>query len=329
MTAHRTAAAVAFAGVVPLVLTAVAAGTAQAHGAPTDPVSRVAACGPEGAQRASAACRAAVAANGGSAFDAWDNLRVADVRGRDREVVPDGQLCSAGLDAYRGLDIARADWPATTLKAGSRFTLTYRSTIPHEGSFSLYLTKKGHDPAAPLRWADLAAEPFATATDPELSDGAYRISGRLPAGLTGRHVLYTVWRNSSTPDTYYSCSDVVLAGAAKPGDASGPDSGSDSGAVAEQPATEPSPTREPASEQPSAQPAAEPAQQPVTQPVTEPAAQPAAASADRGDDESVILIGGAAAALALVALVVSAVLRRRPRRHAHRGSGARAHGSGT
>lgn len=217
MTAHRPAAGAALAGVVALGLTTVTAGTARAHGAPIDPVSRVAACAPEGGARATAACRAAVDANGGSAFEAWDNLRVADVRGRDREVVPDGQLCSAGLDAHRGLDIARADWPATPLKAGAHLTLTYRSTIPHKGTFSLYLTQEGYDPAAPLRWSDLAAEPFATATDPELADGAYRITGRLPAGLTGRHVLYTVWRNTDTPDTYYSCSDVVLAGDAEPG----------------------------------------------------------------------------------------------------------------
>lgn len=25
-------------------------------------------------------------------------------------------------------------------------------------------------------------------------------------------MLYTVWRNSDTPDTYYSCSDLVLTG---------------------------------------------------------------------------------------------------------------------
>jgi len=146
MTAHRpvTAGVAALVGVVALGLTTVTAGTARAHGAPTDPVSRVAACGPEGVKRTTAACRAAVDANGGSALDEWDNLRVADVRGRDREVVPDGQLCSAGLEAYRGLDIARADWPTTTLRAGAGFTLTYRSTIPHKGTFSLYLTKEGY-----------------------------------------------------------------------------------------------------------------------------------------------------------------------------------------
>lgn len=310
MTAHRTAAA-ALVGLVPLVLTAVAAGPAQAHGAPTDPVSRVAACGPEGTQRATAACQAAVAANGGSAFDAWDNLRLADVRGRDRAFVPDGRLCSGGLDAYRGLDLARADWPATSLKAGARFTLTYRSTIPHRGTFSLYLTKQGYDPAARLRWSDLAAEPFASAADPDLVGGAYRISGRLPAGLTGRHVLYTVWRNSDTPDTYYSCSDVVLAGATKPDEAKPDDTEPDDAKPTE--IVKPTEAAEAAAPTEAAVQAIVPTAPAVQTVPTEPAVQPAAASTDReGPSDATLLVGGSAAALALAALGVSVLLRRRP-----------------
>ncbi|GAB2869102.1 lytic polysaccharide monooxygenase [Streptomyces deserti] len=207
-TAHRTALAAAL--VTPLLLPLWAAGPARAHGAPTDPVSRVVACSPEGGARTgSAACRAAVAA-GGAPFTAWDNLRVADVDGRDRQVVPDGQLCSGGLPAYRGLDLARADWPSTRLTPGGTLTMRYVSTIPHTGTFRLYLTKPGYDPAGPLTWSDLPEKPFAEIRDPALTDGAYRIRATLPADRTGRHVLYTVWQNSSTPDTYYSCSDVVF-----------------------------------------------------------------------------------------------------------------------
>ncbi|MFD5127780.1 lytic polysaccharide monooxygenase [Streptomyces olindensis] len=207
-TAHRTALAAAL--VTPLLLPLWAAGPARAHGAPTDPVSRVVACSPKGGDRAgSAACRAAVAANG-APFTAWDNLRVANVDGRDRQTIPDGRLCSGGLPAYRGLDLARADWPATEVAPGARLTLRYVSTIPHTGTFRMYLTKPGYDPAGPLSWADLPEKPFAEMTDPALTDGAYRMEATLPSDRTGRHVLYTVWQNSSTPDTYYSCSDVVF-----------------------------------------------------------------------------------------------------------------------
>ncbi|GAP48692.1 secreted cellulose-binding protein [Streptomyces azureus] len=194
----------------PLLLPLWAAGPARAHGAPTDPVSRVVACSPEGGGRAgSAACRAAVAANG-APFAAWDNLRVANVDGRDRQVVPDGKLCSGGLPGYKGLDLARADWPATRMTPGETLTMRYVSTIPHTGTFRMYLTKPGYDPAGPLSWSDLPAKPFAEVTDPALTDGAYRVEATLPSDRSGRHVLYTVWQNSSTPDTYYSCSDVVF-----------------------------------------------------------------------------------------------------------------------
>ncbi|MEV6650986.1 lytic polysaccharide monooxygenase [Streptomyces sp. NPDC051219] len=296
MTAHRTATTAGLAGVVPLLLTALAAGPAYAHGAPTDPVSRVAACAPEGEHRSAEACRAAVAANGGRPFDAWDNLRLAGVAGRDRQVVPDGKLCSAGIGAYRGLDTPRSDWPATELTAGSRFTLTYRSTIPHRGTFSLYLTEEGHDPAVPLRWADLAPEPFATVTDPELVDGAYRITGILPTGLTGRHVLYTVWRNTDTPDTYYSCSDVVFPDGDARAEASA-DSSADGSAEA--------------SVGPGASSGESAARGPATPPPSVPRAEPAAVGSPRALDP---VLAGGAAVLAGAAVAAVLLFRRRPRR---------------
>ncbi|WP_063727382.1 lytic polysaccharide monooxygenase auxiliary activity family 9 protein [Streptomyces sp. RTd22] len=222
MTVHRIAASAAFAGTVSLLLTAVGAGPALAHGAPVDPISRTVACSPEGGREArSAACEAAKAA-GGAAFEEWDNLRIADVNGKDRQRIPDGKLCSAGIDGYRGLDLPRADWPSTRLAPGADLTLDYSSTIPHTGTFELYLTKRGYDPKRPLKWSDLDAKPFAKVKDPELTDGAYHLKAKLPSDRTGRQLLYTIWRNSSTPDTYYSCSDVVLSAGAKNSDARAP-----------------------------------------------------------------------------------------------------------
>ncbi|MFF0384803.1 lytic polysaccharide monooxygenase [Streptomyces sp. NPDC004286] len=201
----------AAAAATPLLLLPWTAGPAQAHGAPTDPVSRVYACSPQGGSaNGTAACRAAIAANG-APFTAWDNLRVPGVNGRDRQVIPDGKLCSGNLSAYRGLDLARTDWPATRLTPGARMTLTYASTIAHEGTFRLYLTKPGYDPGKPLKWSDLPDRPFAEFKNPPLSNGAYHLTATLPADRTGRQMLYTIWQNTSTPDTYYSCSDVVLA----------------------------------------------------------------------------------------------------------------------
>jgi chitin-binding protein len=213
MPVRRSLAAAALA-MTPLLFTTLVAQPAQAHGAMDNPISRAVACGPEGgADRQSPACKAAATASGGAAaFDSWDNLRVANVNGRDQQRIPDGKLCSGGLDQFKGLDLARSDWPATRLTAAAAFTFEYRVTIPHTGSFRLYVTKNGYDPTRPLRWSDLESKPFLTATDPKVQGGSYVMRGALPPGKAGRHLIYTIWQTTSTPDTYYSCSDVDFGG---------------------------------------------------------------------------------------------------------------------
>ena len=202
---------------VAVLFTVLAVGTAAAHGSVVSPVSRAAACGADGAQPPPAACKAALSASGPKASAEWDNIRIANVRGRDRQVVPDGKLCSAGLREYAGLDLARADWPTSTLDVSAAAKITYRATIPHKGTFRLYLSKDGYRPEAALRWADLEEQPFLTVTDPPLAKDAYVLNGKLPEGKTGRRVIYTIWQNSDTPDTYYSCSDVTLVAKAAAG----------------------------------------------------------------------------------------------------------------
>src|SRR4051794_32502797 len=200
MTVYRTLARLALVASAPILVTAAIAAPAQAHGALDSPVSRVYACSPEGGQGArSTACRAAIAVAGAQPFADWDNLRVPNVNGRDRQLIPDGKLCSGGLAAYRGLDLPRADWPATKLTAGANFTFTYRTTIPHQGSFRMYVTKDGYDPTQPLKWSDLESKPFMTVSNPTIVNGAYTMPGKLPAGKTGRHLIYTIWQTTSTP----------------------------------------------------------------------------------------------------------------------------------
>ncbi|GAA5011636.1 lytic polysaccharide monooxygenase auxiliary activity family 9 protein [Streptomyces siamensis] len=316
MTAHRTAVAAAVAVTAPLLLTTWAAGPAQAHGAPTSPVSRVVACSPEGGSMTrTAACKAAIAANG-APFTAWDNLRVAGVGGRDRQVIPDGKLCSGGLPAYKGLDLARTDWPSTRLTPGASLTLSYSSTIPHTGTFKLYLSKPGYDPSRPLKWSDLPERPFATATDPALVDGAYRIKAKLPSDRTGRHMLYTIWQNSSTTDTYYSCSDVVLTGGrATPAPAEKPAGGAGGASTHKSGRTGAPAKQSPAPSRTAASPA--PASGSPTLVTTSPAGaagpdhlQPAA---DSTSDHSAALplAAGGAAALLLTAGVAVTLRRRR------------------
>ncbi|MFE3409096.1 lytic polysaccharide monooxygenase [Streptomyces mirabilis] len=313
MTAHRTAAAAAVAVAAPLLLLTWAAGPAQAHGAPTDPVSRVVACSPEGGSNTgTAACRAAIAANG-APFTAWDNLRVAGVGGRDRQVIPDGQLCSGGLPAYRGLNLARADWPSTRMTPGATFTLSYSSTIPHTGTFKLYLSKPGYDPTKPLKWSDLPTKPFATATDPALVNGAYRIRATLPSDRTGRQMLYTIWQNTSTSDTYYSCSDVVFP-AASGGGAAAPTTSSPARTTptanrTAQRSQEPTATTATPSDR---SPSPAPETTAATTEVTAPDHLAPAADSSSGGSNTLPLVAGAGGAVAfLLTAGVAITLRRR------------------
>ncbi|MBU2664293.1 lytic polysaccharide monooxygenase [Actinoplanes bogorensis] len=185
---------------------------AEAHGSPTTPISRTAACADGGEDTGTAACKAARKANGGG-FGKFDNLRIAGVNGKDRQVVPDGKLCSGGLDAFQGLDLPRDDFPATKVTPGKTLTIRYRATIPHAGEFRVFLTGSSYDPSQRLTWDDLGSKPIAAVTDPDLNDGAYLMKAKLPE-RTGRQILYIVWETSSTPDTYYSCSDLVFPAAA-------------------------------------------------------------------------------------------------------------------
>ncbi|WP_030019494.1 lytic polysaccharide monooxygenase [Streptomyces monomycini] len=209
MTARRTAAGIALTGIAPLVLTALTATPAVAHGSMTDPVSRISACFAEGPEHPkSAACKAMVAAGGTQALYDWNGVRDGNAGGQSKKRIPDGKLCSANGPEYKGLDLPRADWPSTKLKAGSH-TFRYKATAPHRGSFELYITKDGYDPTKPLKWSDLEAKPFAKVTNPKLTSGDYVFSGKVPA-KSGRHLIYSIWQRSDSPEAFYTCSDVVF-----------------------------------------------------------------------------------------------------------------------
>jgi chitin-binding protein len=212
MPARRKVAAVAVLGMTPLALTALAAAPAVAHGSMGDPVSRVSQCYAEGPENPrSDACKAAVAAGGTQALYDWNGIRIGDANGQHQTLIPDGKLCSANNEEFKGLDLARADWPATSVSSGS-YTFKYRVTAPHKGTFKVYITKSGYDPAQPLAWADLDLEhPVATSTDPVATGGFYTFSGTLPQ-RSGTQLLYAIWQRSDSPEAFYSCSDVSFGG---------------------------------------------------------------------------------------------------------------------
>ncbi|TJZ43468.1 LPXTG cell wall anchor domain-containing protein [Streptomyces piniterrae] len=226
MTARRKATGIALVGIAPLALTALAASPAAAHGSMTDPVSRVSACYAEGPESPrSAACKAAVQVGGAQALYDWNGVRDGNAGGQSKTRIPDGKLCSANSPEYKGLDLPRADWPSSKLAAG-KHTFRYKATAPHKGSFELYITKDSYDPTKPLKWSDLESKPFAKVVDPKLTNGDYVFDGKVPA-KSGRHLIYSIWQRSDSPEAFYTCSDVVFGK-----DNGGSGSGSSAGSAA-------------------------------------------------------------------------------------------------
>ncbi|MFF5209237.1 lytic polysaccharide monooxygenase [Streptosporangium sp. NPDC000396] len=212
MNARRKAMATAVIAAPSVLLLTLIPGSAHAHGTMNNPPSRGLVCYTENPENPrSAACKQAVAMGGTQPLYDWNEVNIASAAGRHRELIPDGKLCSAGRDKYRGLDQARVDWPATSLPSGGKFTFTYRGTAPHRGMFELYVTKDGYDPSKPLKWSDLEAKPFLTQADPSMSNGSYVMNATLPA-KKGRHLIYSIWQRSDSPEAFYSCSDVVFGG---------------------------------------------------------------------------------------------------------------------
>ncbi|MEV6206165.1 lytic polysaccharide monooxygenase [Kitasatospora sp. NPDC051914] len=197
-----------------------AAGTAGAHGAMFGPTSRIAACYAEGPETPkSQVCKDLVAMSGTQPLYDWNEVNIANANGQSQQIIPDGKLCSANRDKYKALDMARTDWPATAVTAGTN-TFNFRVTAPHQGVMTLYITNSGYNPTQPLKWSDLdLAHPVAQyATGRTSTNGYYNFTGTLP-NRTGRQLVYMVWQRTDSPEAFYGCSDVDFGGtaAAAPG----------------------------------------------------------------------------------------------------------------
>ncbi|WP_170323986.1 lytic polysaccharide monooxygenase [Cryptosporangium phraense] len=193
---------------------------ADASGTTTSPPSRGYACRPGSQGRdTSAACRAALAVrpatgdDSGSGLGDGTDIGIPDVGDRHREVIPDTRLCSAGRERYRGLDLARDDWPATAVTSGATITLQYRLDDRRAGLLRFYLTKTTYDANKPLTWADLDTTPLGQASGQPGRDNTYRVEAQLPS-RSGRQLIYTIWEDADDDSALYACSDVVFGGAA-------------------------------------------------------------------------------------------------------------------
>jgi len=209
MNLRRTAAtAIAALAAAPLVVLVLPSSPASGHGTMSNPASRVYTCWKEGPESPdSAACKAAVAAGGTQALYDWNEVSLLEAGGNHQGLIPDGKLCSAGRDKYRGLDLPRTDWPAKSISAGNQ-TLTYHATAPHlYGKFTFYITKAGWSPTTPLRWGDLVQIAEYTQNNPSFSWNV-----NVPS-RSGRHIIYSIWqRFNGSNEAFYTCSDVNFGG---------------------------------------------------------------------------------------------------------------------
>lgn len=199
------------------------ASPAAAHGGLTYPATRTYACYVNGVQNGSggglnptnAACQNLLAENGNYPFYNWFGNLLSNAAGQHRSVVPDGNLCGP-LATFSGARAARTDWPTTTLQAGARITMQYNAWARHPGTWSQYVTKDGWNPSSPLKWSDLEAVPFNEVTNPPLREGGpegaeYYWDATLP-NKSGRHIIYSIWTRSDSPEAFYNCADVVFQG---------------------------------------------------------------------------------------------------------------------
>ncbi|GGU27977.1 chitin-binding protein [Lentzea flava] len=193
-------------------------GTALAHGSMVWPGSRTYLCYEDGRagggggdlQPTNPACVAAVAQGGKQPLWDWFGNLISNAAGRHREIIPDGHLCgpTTKYDAY---NLARADWPVTRLTANQTVTLRYNAWAPHPGTWEQYVTKDGFDVTKPLKWSDLEPVPFDKITNPPQANGEYSWQAKLP-NKSGRHIIYSLWQRSDSPEAFYSCSDVQFGG---------------------------------------------------------------------------------------------------------------------
>lgn len=211
-------------GVLATLLAVGAAAPADAHGAPTRPGSRTYLCRIDGTSNSgdiepnNPACAEAVAMGGKQPLWDWFGVLRGDGAGRTRGYIPDGQLCSGGEPKFGGYDLARADWPYTSLTAGSELTFRYNAWAAHPGQFRMYITRDGYDPTTPLAWDDLEPEPFSVydqnqpnGNDEQNGTPDYQWTATLPQ-KSGPHVIYSIWERSDSAETFYGCSDVRFDG---------------------------------------------------------------------------------------------------------------------
>lgn len=180
---------------------------ASAHGYVSSPKSRVIQCKENGVENPTApACIAAKAAGNGGLYTPQE-VAVGGVRDNHEFFIPDGRLCSVGRSNLFGMDLARSDWLATSVRPGP-LNFVWTNTAAHKTKyFRYYITREGYNHAQPLRWSDLELIHDSGLADQE-AVSTHTVN--LPA-RTGRHIVYSIWQRDWDRDAaegFYQCIDL-------------------------------------------------------------------------------------------------------------------------
>ena len=180
------------------------------HGTVTSPVSRIYNCWQENPQNPeSPPCIAAVISHGTQPLYDWNEINQANANGEHELYVFDGNLASGGRpEKYGGMDQITTEWVATPVSPGP-FTITWTNTAPHATEYyDVYITKESWTPDQPLTWDSLE---LLVRTSPSSAASSVDIPVILPV-RTGKHVIYSIWQRSDSPEAFYSTSDIDFDG---------------------------------------------------------------------------------------------------------------------
>ncbi len=198
---------------------AVLAAPASAHGAVSDPPSRIYGC----YDRWSAAwtdpamqtqdpmCWNAWQSNPNAMWN-WNGMFQENVGGRHEQVIPNGKLCSANNPTYAAADVPGA-WQTTSRPHS--FRLTVHDPSNHGADYlKIYVTKQGYDARTKaLAWSDLE---LVKTTGSYPTSSPYVTDVTVPSDRRGHHVVFTIWQASHLDQPYYQCSDVSFGGTGNP-----------------------------------------------------------------------------------------------------------------
>ena len=183
---------------------------AYPHGTVTSPVSRIYNCWQENPQNPeSPPCIAAVISHGTQPLYDWNEINQANANGEHELYVFDGNLASGGRpETYGGMDQITTEWVATPVSPGP-FTITWTNTAPHATEYyDVYITKESWTSGQPLTWDSLE---LLVRTSPSSAANSVDIPVILPV-RTGKHVIYSIWQRSDSPEAFYSTSDIDFDG---------------------------------------------------------------------------------------------------------------------